>query len=112
MIYEVNLKIPIEIKTSYNNWLADHISEMRNFDGFLDVVIFQKEQTSFESYYELCVQYHLKNRQTLCDYEQNHAERMRGEGLNLWGTQVQATRRILLPYNLVDQRNDNPRENK
>ena len=112
MIYEVNLKIPIEIEAPYNNWLNDHISEMRNFDGFLDVVIFQKEQSSSKSHYELCVHYHLKNRQTLWDYEQNHAERMRGEGLHKWGSQVQATRRILLPYNLVDQCNDNQTKQK
>ncbi len=105
MIYEVNLKIPTEIEASYNKWLHDHIKEMCTFDGFLDVAIFQKEEPSATTHYELCVQYHLKSRQTLLDYEQNHAERMRGEGLQMWGSQVQAYRRILLPYQQFSSKN-------
>ena len=94
MIYEVNLIIPVNIKKEYNQWLAEHINEMLTFDGFLKAKVYRIE-TDHPTEYELCVQYYLENRQTMVNYEQNHAERMRGDGISRWGSQIKASRRIL-----------------
>ena len=102
MIYEVNLKIPVIIKKEYNQWLAEHIDEMLTFDGFLKVEIYQiKTDTTTE--YALCVQYYLENHQTMINYEQQHAERMRGDGISRWGSQIKASRRILHTYDLTTE---------
>ena len=102
MIYEVNLKIPVDIKKEYNQWLAEHIEEMLTFDGFFKAEVYQAE-SNISTEYELCVQYHLENRQTMINYEQQHATRMRGEGLFRWGSQIKASRRILYKYGLTTE---------
>ena len=104
MIYEVHLVIPTDIKKEYNQWLVEHIKEMLTFDGFVKVEIYQIE-TSNSTEYELCIQYYLENRQTMINYEQQHAERMRGDGISRWGTQVKASRRILQHYELMTTEN-------
>ena len=103
MIYEVNLTIPYEIKAPYNKWLEDHIKEMCTIDGFLHVVILKAEEDS-STHYKLCIQYHLQDRQTFTNYEREHAERMRGDGLKTWGSQIQASRRLLRTYELTLER--------
>lgn len=102
MIYEVNLVIPMEIKKEYNQWLAEHIEEMLTFDGFLKAEVYQIE-TNTTTEYELCVQYYLENRQTMTNYEQQHAERMRGDGISRWGSQIKASRRIFCSYDLTTE---------
>ena len=103
MIYEVNLVIPTDIKKEYNQWLAEHIEEMLTFDGFLKAEVYQVE-SNISTEYKLCVQYHLENRQTMSNYEQLHAEKMRGEGILKWGSQVKASRRLLCKYDLTTER--------
>ena len=103
MIYEVNLVIPTAIREEYNHWLHTHIEEMCTFEGFLKAEVYQNNMSQKTSqdrntHYEVCVQYHLKTFHTLRKYEKQHAERMRGDGISKWGTQVQASRRILEPY--------------
>ncbi len=105
MIYEVNLMIPANIKKEYNQWLVEHIEEMLTIDGFLKVELYEIE-TSNPTEYELCVQYYLENSQTMINYEQHHAERMRGDGISRWGTQVKASRRILHHYELMTKNFD------
>ena len=102
MIYEVNLKIPVDIKKEYSQWLAEHIEEMLTFDGFLKAEVYEVE-TNATTEYELCVHYYLKNRPTMTNYEQQYAARMRGDGISRWGSQVKASRRILCKYGLTTE---------
>ena len=94
IIYEVNLSISKAIKDSFKVWLKDHAESMITFPGFLRFFIYEissKEQNTFN----LCVHYYIESEFYLEKYFINNADKMRQEGLNLFGNNFSATRRIL-----------------
>lgn len=94
IIYEVNLKIDNAIVEDYNQWLVAHIEEILQIEGFesAEWLEVESDDTDHVSY---SIQYHLTDRGSLENYFQNHAARLRQDGLERFEGQFTATRRIL-----------------
>ena len=99
MIYEVNLTIDQEIAEEFKQWLKDHVAKMLEFKGFEKAEIFSRDPAYRTSpdigKVFLTVQYTVRDRQSLDNYFQDHAPRMRTEGQERFPGQFSATRRIL-----------------
>ena len=93
-IYEVNLVVDAEIADDYAAWLGLHVKEILELDGFLSAEWFEVEAED-EGHVHWCIQYRLKDRTVLETYFIEHAERMRGDGLERFGGRFTAERRIL-----------------
>ena len=91
VIYEVNLIVKEEIIDDFNTWLVEHVDEMLRFPGFKKAEILQEEG----SVKHLSVRYYLSHREYLEDYLQNHAQKMRGQGILQFKDKFSASRRIL-----------------
>lgn len=98
LIYEVNIKIPSQIKDDYLSWLKHHIDEILQIDGFLSASFFEDE--SHEGYLQYCVQYQVLSQEKLDHYLKDFAPKMRSDGVQKFGTKVKITRRILKPLTL------------
>ena len=94
VIYEVNLTVDAEIANEYSAWLGPHIKEILELDGFLSAEWFEVEAED-EAHVHWCIQYRVKDRTALETYFVEHAERMRGDGLERFGERFTAERRIL-----------------
>ena len=94
VIYEVNLTVDAEIANEYSAWLRPHIKEILELDGFLSAEWFEVEAED-EAQVHWCIQYRVKDRTALETYFVEHAERLRGDGLERFGERFTAERRIL-----------------
>ena len=92
VIYEVNLTINDDIENAFLEWLEEHIKEILTFEGFQSANINKVEVEGSTQY---SVQYQLTNRESLQSYFDNHAQKMREDGIKRFGNQFSATRRIL-----------------
>ena len=93
-IYEVSLTVDAEIADDYAAWLGPHIKEILGLDGFLSAEWFEVEIED-EEHVHWCIQYRVKDRTALETYFIEHAERMRGDGLERFGGRFTAERRVL-----------------
>jgi len=89
VVYEVNLSLNADIVKDYLDWLKPHIVEMMTFGGFVSYQMFKVSDT------EYCVQYKVMSEDHLNTYFNTHAKRMREDGINRFGDQFSATRRIM-----------------
>lgn len=96
IVYEVNLIVRNEIVEKFKAWLHSHVMEMLDFDGFDDAELVPIEQHDKDSQL-LTVRYFVESQKKLDDYIENHAEKMRADGLEKFPNQFSATRRIY-PY--------------
>ncbi|MFU8831172.1 MAG: DUF4286 family protein [Wenzhouxiangella sp.] len=96
VIYEVNLQADPAIAADFAIWLRGHIDEMVALPGFVGAEICREEKSG-ELAPAWSVRYHLSSRAALEDYFNNHAEQMRSQGLERFGSQFTASRRILEP---------------
>lgn len=95
IIYEVNLTVNNSVAEQYEKWLIDHIREMLRFEGFISAEWYEVEGSeSNKSVWS--IQYRIKNRESLEHYFQQHAQRMRQEGLRRFAGKFSAHRRILI----------------
>ncbi len=102
IFYEVNLIVNQMIKEAYVAWLSDHLQEMLQFDGFkkvsfseeifLDAKVLPADNAQFTVLYEI------ESYECLQNYLQNHAARMRQDGIDKFGDKFSATRRV---FNLL-----------
>ncbi|MCB0288028.1 MAG: DUF4286 family protein [Calditrichaeota bacterium] len=99
IIYEVNLDIDRSIETEYAAFMAHHIDEMLQFDGFESAEWFEREGEGNEKIACWTVHYHLRSMADLEHYFEHHAARMRSDGKNKFGDRFTANRRILRPKN-------------
>lgn len=92
VLYKVNLIVSNEVIDQYLIWLENHIKEMLQFNGFQDasfeIVSKDNEMTTILAVYKVA------SRKDLEDYFENHAERMRGDGLKHFGGKFTASREI------------------
>jgi quinol monooxygenase YgiN len=95
IIYEVTLRVNRAIAEDYRQWLDEHVQEMLQIEGFIDAVIEQQIDPAETGYEIWCTRYRLRDQQDLDNYLQRHAPRMRAEGLQRFGNQFSATRRVL-----------------
>ena len=107
MIYEVNLAINRDVAGAYAEWLGPHIGEILEIDGFESAEWWEVEAPSNPSPEDAnrqasgdrvrwCVQYRVRDRAALQTYFDEHAARLRGDGLARFEGRFAASRRILL----------------
>ena len=95
VIYEVNADINRDIADDFAAWLAPHIDELLEIDGFTAAHWFEREDDHTDSTVAWTVQYHVTSMQALDDYLEHHAARLRGDGLDKFGDNFKTSRRVL-----------------
>ena len=97
LIYEVTLDLDPDIQFEYDAWLEDHVAEMLTIPGFLSAEIsrIDPQEDQHDDWPRRCVRYRVASQEVLADYLQNHAPRMRALGVEKFGDQFRARRRIL-----------------
>lgn len=94
LIYEINIKISLDILDDYLSWLDEHISEILDIDGFESAKIYKETFTSSD-FFAITIHYSVSSKSALDSYFDNHAEVMRQKGIGRFGDKFSATRRIL-----------------
>jgi hypothetical protein len=91
IIYNVTLNIDNSIHDKWLVWIKEHIPQVLATGKFIEakltkVLVDEEEGTTYS------IQYRAKSREDLEDYYQNHAERLRKEGLQLFSDKMLAFR--------------------
>jgi hypothetical protein len=94
LIYEVTLVIERDIVEPFDSWLANHIEEMLTIPGFLKAKVFAQDDDE-EGRARRVTQYFLESENHLEQYFAGQAEQMRQSGVDRFGDQFSASRRIL-----------------
>lgn len=98
VIYEVNLTVDVDVAAAYAAWLAPHIAEVLAVPGFQTARWFEVEPDDpSDGRRQWVVQYRVESREALQAYFDDHAARLRGDGLDRFGGRFTATRRVLRP---------------
>lgn len=96
IVYEVNLTVDRAIADVYADWLEDHVREMLGLPGFESAEWLEDvDDPEEEADPRWTIQYRLRSHDDLVRYVEEHAERMRADGLERFGDRFQATRRVL-----------------
>ena len=93
VIYEVRLRVDAGIAEPFRAWLAEHIEDMLRFDGFETFQAVETESPDPDSTLHI-VRYRVAGRRQLQAYLDEHAPRMRAEGVSRFGNRMSATRDI------------------
>ena len=130
-IYEVNVRVLSEIAEEYERWLDNHIREIIQIDGFVtaewSLVEEDKEAKDLEEAVRqavrldesvpadireavsspvetrhYCIQYRLNDRESLENYFSFHAEKLRQDGIDRFGSKFAASRRVMKLYRIYD----------
>lgn len=96
IIYEVNISLQCEIEAEYRAWLVKHIAEILSLPGFLDAQSFDVQQEASSTTIAICVQYRMESQAALDDYLQQHAPRLRADGIAKFDDRFTANRRVLI----------------
>ena len=97
-VYEVNIDLDAAIEADYRGWLREHVAQILALPGFIDAQVFDvAEPPPAAGRVALCVQYRLRDAAALQDYFDQHAARLRGDGVARFGDNFRATRRVLRP---------------
>jgi len=94
LIYEVTLVIERDIVEPFDSWLANHIEEMLAIPGFLKANVFALEDDE-QGRGRRVTQYYLESENHLEQYFAGQAEQMRQAGIDRFGDQFSASRRVL-----------------
>jgi len=103
ILYEVNLFIQPQIQEKYRVWLKKHIQEILTLPGFIEAKVFEVKTAKLtgerdgknKDTLNLTVHYYLESKKDLEAYLNQHAPRLREEGLRLFPNQFTAQRRVL-----------------
>jgi hypothetical protein len=95
VVYEVTLSVPEARAEELADWLPWHASEMLALPGFIDANIFDPEPDEQTGRMRCEVQYVVSDRKSLDEYLEQKADEMRREGIERFGDDLSATRRIL-----------------
>ncbi|MGH8108944.1 MAG: DUF4286 family protein [Arenimonas sp.] len=95
IIYEVNVFVQREIENDYRAWLEKHVAEILALPGFLDAQVFDVQQDAGKDL-AICMQYRLESQTALDNYLEQHAPRLRADGVEKFGNRFTASRRVLL----------------
>lgn len=94
LIYEVALEPDPEILGDFEAWLEYHVDEMLELPGFTGASIHKAENPDTGAALRI-VRYELPDRAALQRYLDEHAPRMRAQGLERFGDRFRASRRIV-----------------
>ena len=96
--YEVNLEVAAALRAEYLAWLQAHVAEILRLDGFEAAMIEEvTDPAPPVGYFALCVRYRVRDAAHLQAYFDQHAARMRAEGIARFGQGFRAQRRVLQP---------------
>ena len=96
IVYEVNIDLDAAIETDYRAWLRDHVAQILALQGFIDAQVFDViDPAPSSGRIALCVHYRLRDEAALQDYFDQHAARLRGDGVARFGGKFNASRRVL-----------------
>jgi len=90
VVYEVDLFVNKKIYPKFKTWLDEHIKEMLTIDGFMNAKITDNK----ENEPHLTVQYQVSSYDKLDTYFKTQADEMRQKGIDKFGDQFRAERRI------------------
>lgn len=93
VIYEVNLAVEPAIEDEFADWLQTHVAEMLALPGFEAAETLLEEGPPDQPVFS--VRYRLRDRDALDEYFEQHAARMRADGVARFGGAFRASRRIL-----------------
>ena len=96
LVYEVNVFVQRDIEADYRAWLVEHIQEILGLPGFLDAQSFDVQQDLVSETVAICVHYRLASQAALDNYLQQHAPRLRADGMGKFGNRFTANRRVLM----------------
>ncbi|QRN03637.1 DUF4286 family protein [Legionella sp. MW5194] len=99
LIYEVNLTVDAAIVEAFIGWLKPHIQELLAFEGFLNATVSMDSESQTGERRTLVVHYYLASEDHYRNYIRDHAPRMRQDGIDRFGSQFTATRRLLTVLN-------------
>jgi Domain of unknown function (DUF4286) len=97
IIYEVSICAKEQIAHDYHVWLAQHVREMLSLPGFVSASVELAEPDDETGDVNWVVRYALSSHCALQTYFDQDAPRMRAAGIEKFGAQFIATRRILRP---------------
>lgn len=96
VVYEVNIDLDAAIETEYRAWLQHHVEEILALSGFIDARVLDViDPPPAPGRIALCTQYRLRDAAALQDYFDQHAPRLRGDGIARFGGRFVASRRVL-----------------
>ena len=104
-LYEVNLYIQENCFSDFLPWLKKHINEILDLPGFISAEIWNREpqeppeHAPLEPLIWITVHYRLKSKADFEHYLNNHAEKMRADGLKHFSGSFSADRRC---YELLE----------
>jgi hypothetical protein len=101
LIYEVTLTIERDIVDSFDGWLANHVEEMLAIPGFISARVFALDNDD-DGNARRVTQYFLESENHLESYLDEQAAEMRQSGVDRFGDQFTATRRILRETDIAD----------
>jgi uncharacterized protein DUF3667/uncharacterized protein DUF4286 len=101
LVYEVTLTIERDIIDSFDGWLANHVEEMLAIPGFISARVFAMDDDD-GGYVRRVTQYFLNSEGELESYLADRAAEMRQSGIDRFGDQFTATRRILRETDIAD----------
>jgi hypothetical protein len=98
VIYEVALEVQPDVAGRFDAWLQAHMREMLSLDGFLEARLWRAETDPDSGVERRVVHYTVASRDALEAYFEEHAARMREDGLSRFGDRFTASRRILAAH--------------
>jgi hypothetical protein len=97
IVYEVNLQIDSEVADEYAEWLGSHIEQILEIDGFQKADWFVCDSNDEKVHWS--IRYHLDGRESLENYQKNHAPALIQEGIDKFGQYLNSNRRIMQALN-------------
>lgn len=95
VIYEVNIDLDAGIEAAYRDWLRAHVAEILALPGFTGAQVFDVAEPMTAGRIGICMQYRLRDDAALRDYFEQHAPRLRADGIARFGGKFSASRRVL-----------------
>ncbi|MCC6186993.1 MAG: DUF4286 family protein [Chitinophagaceae bacterium] len=96
VIYNVTIKVSLEIAADWRYWmLRTHLPMLMQTGCFEDAKLFRLLEQDDSDGPTFCAQYLAKSKADYENYLENHAADMRAETLKLWGDKVVAFRSVM-----------------
>lgn len=93
VIYEVNLVIKAEIYEQFKAWLIAHVKEVLQCRGFKEAkVLLENDNSNGEK--KITCHYWVDSHASLENYLVHHAPALRQDGIDKFGNQFSAMRRV------------------
>lgn len=96
IVYQVELEMDAGMRDEYLAWLREHVAAMLALPGFLGAEILERlDPAPLAGRWVVTVHYRLRDEAAWLAYLEDHAPRMRAQGLARFGTRVRASRQLL-----------------